>query len=120
MFGFDDAVMLANTKAGAELAKGVGTGIAEAAKGIFGDDTGVMQSGGGPIDSRGFLDGSQWTVSTGKGKATGGNRTSGEAFPGARESTSRAPEMLQAGGGMTGLLLAGFVVLMLISKPAKG
>ena len=120
MFGFDDAVMLANTKAGAELAKGVGSGIAEAAKGLFGDDTGVMQSGGGAIDSRGFLDGSQWTVSTGKGSATGGERTAGEAFPGARESMSRASDSLQAGGGMTGLLLAGLVLMMVLSKPAKG
>ena len=119
MFGFDDALMLANTKAGAELAKGVGGGIAAAAKGIFGDDTGVMQSGGGAIDSRGFLDGSQWTVSTGKGSATGGERTAGEAFPGAHE-TSRASDIQQAGGGPTGLLLAGILLMMVLAKPAKG
>lgn len=63
MFGFDDALALANTKAGAELAKGIGSAFASVPDNLV--------SGGGPIDARSFMDGAGWTVSTGRSKATG-------------------------------------------------
>src|SRR5256885_1850484 len=70
-------------------------------------------SGGGVIDSRGFLDGSQWTVSTGGGSATGGERTSGDPWGPSIASTSplSLPPAMQAGmggmGGTVGLVLFG-------------
>lgn len=62
MFGFDDALALANTKAGASLAKGIGDALGGG---------GPLVSGA-PIDARSFMDGAGWTVSTGRAKASGG------------------------------------------------
>lgn len=97
MFGWDDALALANTKAGSSFA-------GEAAKGLFGDDAGTLASGMSTIDSRGILDGSQWTVSTGKGSATGGARTAADAF-GRSVTTDAAAPMAASVGPIAGAVL---------------
>lgn len=110
---------IANSQAATEIGRGIGDALPIAAKGLFGDDTGVMGAIGA-IDSRGFLDGSQWTVSTGGGSATGGERTAANPF--ASSITSKAPlsmpPAMQAGfGGNTlGLVIFGLIALMAIKK----
>ncbi len=101
MFGFDDALMLANSKAGASLFGGIGQGIGDA----IGGGGGPMVSGG-TVDARSFMDGSGWTVSTGKSKADGGDRSQGENMP---TATSMGAS-LQGGMSTTTVLL---VVLVL-------
>lgn len=73
------------------FAGGIGKGIGDA---IGGGGGGPLVSGTGPSDSRGFMDGSGWTVSTGGGRATGG--TSG----GTRQEGAN---MQPGAGGMQGL-----------------
>lgn len=61
-------------------------------------ETGISSSGGGQFDLRSFMDGSGWTVSTGKSTATGSTR---------REVQEQG---LFGGGGsaMPGMSMAGF------------
>ena len=98
MFGFDDAIALANTKAGASLAQGIGSALA-----------GGPVTSGAPIDARAFMDGAGWTVSTGRSKASGGTVAQD------REDSpvlGRAQSTMQAGlGGPLGLLLMGGLVV---------
>lgn len=101
MFGFDDALALANTKAGASLAKGIGDAIGGG---------GPLVSGA-PIDARSFLDGAGWTVSTGRAKAIGGTVSQDREDSPALGSAGSA---MQAGmGGPLGLLVAGGLLIAL-------
>lgn len=89
-----DFMALANTK----LASSLGQGLGEA----LGGPKGPTISGGGTMDARSFMDGSGWVVATGSAKATGGDRTQGEAWG---PSTVNTPQPLQAGMGVGGWLL---------------
>ena len=95
MFGFDDALALANTKAGASLAKGIGDALGGGGPNVS----------GAPVDARSFMDGAGWTVSTGQAKATGGTVIKD------REDSpvlGSAPTALQATmGGPLGMLMIG-------------
>lgn len=93
MFGFDDALALANTKAGAALAKGVGDAIGG----------GGPVTSGAPIDARSFMDGAGWTVSTGRAKAIGG--TVGQAREDSPVLGAAAGPMQATLGGPFGLVL---------------
>lgn len=55
---------------GATFAGGVGKGVGDAISGAGGG--GPMVSGGGTNDARSFMDGSGWTVATGRSTAKGG------------------------------------------------
>lgn len=99
MFGFDDALMLANTKAGGALAKGIGDALGGG---------GPLVSGA-PIDARSFMDGAGWTVSTGRAKAIGGTVSRDREDSPVLGSASGS---LQAGmGGPLGLVVAGGLLI---------
>lgn len=95
MFGFDDALALANTKAGAALAKGVGDAISG----------GGPVVSGAPIDARSFMDGAGWTVSTGRAKAIGGTVSQDREDSPVLGSASSAMQATM--GGPLGMLLLG-------------
>ena len=106
MFGFDDALALANTKAGSALAGSIGNALG-------GGPTNITS--GAPVDARSFMDGSGWTVSTGRGKATGGERQQ-QSDPSVWPSvaTRADPAPMQAGlGGTTGIVVAVMVLAMI-------
>lgn len=100
MFGFDDAIALANTKAGASLAQGIGSALA-----------GGPVTSGAPIDARAFMDGAGWTVSTSRSKAIGG--AVGQAREDSPVLGSAGPQLAGLGGPLGLLLLVGLVVAYL-------
>lgn len=103
-----DFLSIANTKAAASLAQGLGEAL--------GGGSGPIQSGG-QTDARSFMDGSGWVVSTGSSKATGGDRTQGEAW--GPSTTANTPQPLQAGMGVGGgLLLLVFAGMVYRSRTA--
>ena len=81
-------------------------GAAGLAGDIANSPTGPMLSGA-PVDARSFMDGSGWTVSTGRASATGADIQRGDAMPASgADWSSPAGGTLQAGfGGASGLLL---------------
>lgn len=104
-----DAFMaLANTKGGAGA-------LTAAAQGIFGGDPGPVVSGAGGVDARAFLDGSGWTVSTGKSSASGATISrSGDPFG---PSSTAGP--MQAGASPVLAWAIGGVMLALIVRALK-
>jgi hypothetical protein len=76
-------------------------------------------SGGGPFDSRGFLDGSQWTVSTGSSKAIGGARSGDDPW-GSSSLFGGATGVDQAGLGSSPLALVALALLCLFAIKKLG
>jgi len=86
-----------DSKAGANavgsLAGGLGKGLGDA----IGGGPAVPMISGGPVDSRSFMDGSGWTVSTGSSKANGATIQGRDAF-----GPSITQPLLSGYGGMVG------------------
>lgn len=95
--------MLANSKAGEALAKGVGEAFKDAPTSAY-----------SVTDSRGFLDGSGWTVNTGGGAATGatGQRS---ADPFGASVAAQGPQQAGVGNWLM-LALFGGAAFMFFKK----
>lgn len=95
-------------------------GAAGLASDLANSPTGPMISGGGSIDARSFMDGSGWTVSTGKATATGGKSgggtQGGNTNPsGGGTGTGAGASFAGMGFGMDGSQQAGMQPLMLLA-----
>ena len=96
---------LMNTKAAANLATSLGESFKDA----------PTSSGSGVFDSRGFLDGSGWTVATGSAKATGATQERSADPMGATTQAQAAP--MQAGSSpLMQWALLGLGVMFIIKK----
>lgn len=99
------------------MGSGVGKGIGDA---ISGGPAGPMISGG-PTDARSGMDGSGWTVSTGRGTATGGAR-SGTGFDNsglASGPMGQSSGLMQAGFGTWAMLAMLGLGVVYIAKGGK-
>lgn len=94
--------MLLNSKAGASLAGSIGQGLAGGAM------PSTMTSGG-QMDARSFMDGSGWTVSTGKSNTTGATGGGGASMG----QPMQVPVQQAAIGWPMWLLLGGVAWAML-------
>lgn len=92
-----------------------------AAGALLGGAADIASSGGGPqllssaVDARSFMDGSGWTVSTGQGKSTGGDRRDAPGQSAASAALSAQPfmtESSQAGGWLMPLAALGMLVML--------
>lgn len=92
----------------AAMAKFAGSLGGSLGQAIGGQPLGPTISGGAPMDSRGFMDGSGWTVATGRSTATGG--TSG----GTRQDGASAGAPAWGGGG-AGTMTAGVNPLLMVA-----
>lgn len=103
----DAALALANSKGGASF-------LAEAGKGLFAPDNSPVLSGQVQFDSRGFLDGSGWTVATGSADARGATMTrSGDPF--GAPSFPSASGVSQAGAGwLFALVMVGLAAAVVL------
>lgn len=111
--------LAAGAKAGAAFGPwGSAAGAALGAAADIAGAAGGPQSNQVAFDARSWMDGSGWTVSTGSGRATGGDRRQeGAAFDaghGGAGVFAGAPS--QAGIGSFGAVLLGLVLLGLLWK----
>lgn len=105
----DVALALANSKGGQSF-------LAEAGKGLFAPDNSPVLSGQVQFDSRAFLDGAGWTVSTGKGSATGAT-VSRTGEPMGSSSIAMPAGVSQAGTGwLLGLVMVGIAAAMILKR----
>lgn len=103
----DVALALANSKGGTSF-------LAEAGKGLFAPDNSPVLSGQVQFDSRGFLDGSNWNVATGKADASGVTQSrTGDPF--GAPSFPSAPGVSQAGvGWLFALVMVGLAATVIL------
>lgn len=89
-----DLTAFLGSKFAGNMGAGIGQGIGEA----LGGGGGPMITGG-PVDSRSFMDGSGWTVSTGSSKATGARQEGRGAGGFGAGSVAQPAPMAMAGMG---------------------